>query len=119
MRIACLDFSPFSLLPGADMNSLFRPLELIPFGRATVVVEQHDVEVVRELLHIQGQLGLFSLQTHPAAAFRLSSETTSPHVQLRDGVLPEARKVQRSMLYASSYLLNSCIDIGFLSIPCR
>ena len=40
---------PFCLLRGADMSDLMRPLELVPLRRAAVVVEQHDVEVVREL----------------------------------------------------------------------
>ena len=41
---------PFGLLPGTDMSDLLGPLEVfVPLRRAAVVVEQHDVEVVRKL----------------------------------------------------------------------
>ena len=42
---------PFCLLPCADMRDLLGPLKLfIPLCGAAIVVEQHDVEVVGELL---------------------------------------------------------------------
>ena len=49
--VASCRCSPFGLLPGADMNGLLGPFELVPLCRPTVVVEQHHIEIVRELLH--------------------------------------------------------------------
>jgi hypothetical protein len=42
--------SPFALPPGADMSSLLGPLELVPLRCLTVIVEQHHVEIARELV---------------------------------------------------------------------
>ena len=45
--------SPFGLLPGADVDGLLGPLELVvPLRRVAVVVEQHHVELVGELRYV-------------------------------------------------------------------
>lgn len=44
-----VDFSPFGLLPGADVDSSLRPLKFFPFASPAIIMEQYNCEVFREL----------------------------------------------------------------------